>query len=252
MTRPARTDNPQTPWYDSAFQRDYLHVYAHRNQAAARAEVQFILDNTPAPSRTRILDIACGAGRHLIWLCKSAQLAVGVDRSAELLAEAARSLPDDVLLVRADMRALPFQDQFTCATLLFTSLGYFPTDRENLATIVQAAHALQRGGVFWLDYLNESQVRSTLQPFSKSTAGSLVIEQRRRITPDDRVEKEVEITGQDGQRRHTESVKLYSRHQIEQMFAQASLEITAIWGDFQGAEHSPDSPRLIIMGHKNG
>lgn len=251
MTRPAHAHDPQ-PWYDSAFQRDYLQVYSHRNQAAARAEAQFILDSTPVASRTHILDIACGAGRHLIWLCQSARLAVGVDRSAELLAEAVRSLPKDVMLVRADMRALPFQAQFTCVTLLFTSLGYFPTDRENLATISQAADVLRPGGVFWLDYLNEPYVRRTLQPFTRNTAGALVIKQRRRITDDDRVEKEIKIVGQEDQRCHTESVKLYSRPQVEQMFTQAGLAVTAVWGDFQGAEHSADSPRLIIMGRKNG
>ena len=252
MSRPTKIHPARKPWYDSAFRRDYLELYSHRNQAAARAEVEFIMANTPTDSQERILDIACGAGRHLVWLSSRARLAVGLDRSADLLAEAAARLPRTVLLVRADMRALPFTSEFTCVTLLFTSFGYFQTDSENLSVISQAAGVLKPGGVFWLDYLNESHVRRTLEPFSKRTTGDLVIEQRRRITEQGRVEKQVKITGENGQHCHSESVKLYSRLQVEQMFADSGLGVAGVWGDFQGREHFPDSPRLIISGYKNG
>ena len=252
MSKPGTDQSPQTPWYDTAFGGDYLEVYAHRNQAAARTEVAFILEHSPAQAHPRILDIACGAGRHLFWLAEKAQLAVGIDRSAELLAKASKALPSKTHLVRADMRNLPFAAQFTCATLLFTSFGYFPTDPENLAVILQAATVLEPGGVFWLDYLNEPHLRRTLQPHSRDTKGDCTIEQYRRITPDGRVEKKIHIISPQGERWAEESVKLYSRPQIQAMFARAELTVSGIWGDFQGRAHSPDSPRLIITGRKNG
>ena len=252
MSKTDAHQSAQTPWYDSAFGGDYLEIYAHRNQAAAQTEVAFILQHTPAQARKLILDIACGAGRHLFWFAKHAELTVGVDRSAELLSRAAKTLPSKTLLVRADMRNLPFAQCFTCATLLFTSFGYFPTDGQNLSVILQAAAALKPGGVFWLDYINEPYLRRTLQPHSRETKDSATIEQHRRITADGRVEKRIHIISPQGERRLQESVKLYSRPQIEAMLARASLAVTGTWGDFQGQPHSPDSPRLIITGCKNG
>lgn len=239
------------PWYDSAFQRDYLRVYAHRNEAAARDEVDFIMSQTPPRARERILDIACGAGRHLLWLAKYADLAVGLDRSSELLTEAAARL-SGVSLVRADMRQLPFEREFTCATLLFTSFGYFPTDQENFSVIAQAGRVLKSYGIFWMDYMNEPQVRRTLKPFNRQDHGQMVIEQRRRITKDGRIEKQITILGKNEQRCLKESVKLYSRVQVEEMFTMCELSIEGLWGDFQGNPHTNDSPRLIIMGRKNG
>ena len=255
MSKSSSANPASEPWYDSAFQGDYLKVYAHRDETAARDEVDFIMSQTPPRARARILDIACGAGRHLLWLAKQAELALGLDRSSQLLAAAAARLaqvPNGALLVRADMRQLPFEREFTCVTLLFTSFGYFPTDQENLSVIAQAGRVLKSDGIFWLDYMNEPQVRRTLKPFTRHSCGEMVIEQRRRITEDGRVEKQINIVGKNEQRCLNESVKLYSRVQVEEMFAQCGLSVEGLWGDFQGNPHSSDSPRLIIMGRKNG
>ena len=255
MSKPSSTDSSQRPWYETAFDRDYLRVYAHRNEAAARAEADFIMAQTPPEARRRILDIACGAGRHLVWLCHRAELAVGVDRSSELLAEAVvrlGSLSIRAKLVCADMRWLPFEAEFTCVALLFTSFGYFPTDQENIAVIQQAYQVLKTGGVFWMDYINEPYLRRNLEPHSQHTDGHRIIEQRREITEQGRIEKQIRIVTEGYERCIEESVKLYSRGQIEQMFVQCGLSVRGVWGDFQGQPHSDDSPRLIIMGCKNG
>lgn len=255
MSKSTSPKSSDSPWYDTAFDRDYLRVYAHRNEAAAGKEAQFILTQTPAESQRRILDIACGAARHLVWFCSAAEFSVGVDRSADLLAEAATrlgSLSTKVKLVCADMRRLPFDSEFTCATLLFTSFGYFQTDQENLAVIQQASNALLPGGVFWLDYINEPHLRNSLQPHSVHTDGRRLIEQRRRITDDGRVEKQIRIVHDNDERIIDESVKLYSRGRIEQMFTQSDLIVKNAWGDFDGQPHTVYSPRLIIMGAKNG
>ena len=242
------------PWYDSAFQRDYLRIYAHRDQTAAQAEVNFILAQTPPQARARILDIACGAARHLLFFSRHAQLAVGLDRSEHLLSQAAQHLAQadsSALLLQADMRYLPFSSEFTCATLLFTSFGYFPTDDENLSVIRQAVRALKPAGVFWMDYINEPQLRRTLQPYTRHTVGPEVIEQHRCITEDNRVEKQILIVSPTSRREFTESVKLYSPAQIRDMFQTVGLRVCNTWGDFQGNPHNSDSPRLILMGQKN-
>ena len=255
MSNPSGADAGQRPWYDSAFEQDYLRVYAHRDETAAQGEADFIMANSGHAARGRILDIACGAGRHLIWLGQDAELAVGVDRSKELLGQAKRRLGDagaGAMLVCADMRELPFEAEFSCVTLLFTSFGYFATDRENLTVIRQGSKVPKAGGVFWLDYMNEPQVRQTLEPYSQHNDGKLQIEQRRRITEEGRVEKEIRIMSESGQRCWSESVKLYRREQVEEMFGQCGLSIEGVWGDFEGREQSADSPRLIIMGRKDG
>ena len=42
------------------------------------------------PARARVLDVACGSGRHMAWLAQRGCHCTGIDRSAEALAEASR------------------------------------------------------------------------------------------------------------------------------------------------------------------
>ncbi len=103
-----------------------------------------------------------------------------------------------------------------------------------------------------MDYINEPRLRRTLEPYSRVIDGRRVIEQRRRITEEGRVEKQIRIVSEDGQRCFSESVKLYSREQLEEMFGSCGLRVEGVWGDFEGHEQDSDSPRLIIMGRKDG
>jgi SAM-dependent methyltransferase len=42
------------------------------------------------PAGARVLDVACGSGRHMAWLAQQGCHCTGIDRSAEALAEASR------------------------------------------------------------------------------------------------------------------------------------------------------------------
>lgn len=55
---------------------------------------------------TRLLDVACGTGKSFIPFPGRGFEVTGCDLSPAMLAEAARKLPD-VVLVEADMRELP-------------------------------------------------------------------------------------------------------------------------------------------------
>ncbi len=42
------------------------------------------------PAAARVLDVACGSGRHMAWLAQRGCFCTGIDRSAEALADASR------------------------------------------------------------------------------------------------------------------------------------------------------------------
>ena len=79
----------EAPWFVTAFGRDYLAVYAHRDDASARGEADFAVRALGAASGARVLDLGCGAGRHSRALSAHGFEVVGVDLSADLLAAAA-------------------------------------------------------------------------------------------------------------------------------------------------------------------
>jgi SAM-dependent methyltransferase len=77
------------------------------------------LETLPVPRATPVIDVGCGAGRHLVWLERQGFPAHGTDSALNGLAHARAWLQREehpVRLALADVRALPFAgDQFGAA-----------------------------------------------------------------------------------------------------------------------------------------
>src|SRR5206468_2227743 len=94
----------------------------------------------------RILDVACGAGRHTIDLAKRGYRVTGFDLSSPLLAEArkaARTAGVKPTFVQGDMRRLPYRNAFEAAISMFTSFGYFDRPEEDRQVLRGIARALR-------------------------------------------------------------------------------------------------------------
>jgi len=235
------------PWYERAFRRRYLEVYAHRDAAAAAREARFIAGLLRRPAAARVLDAGCGAGRHARALEREGFDVVGLDLSADLLA-AARTEAAGPHYVRADVRALPFgAGVFDGAVSLFTTFGYFD-DAANLGHLLEIRRVLRAGAPYVLDFLNAPRVRANLVPASEKTVGDLRITERRRIRAG-RVEKDVEIRTAGSARvseRWSESVRLYDREELVSLAERAGLRVLTVFGDLSGGSWSRTADRLVV------
>jgi SAM-dependent methyltransferase len=119
-------------WWDTFFDRHYLATYGPlQPDEQSEAEALGAVRLAGCEPGALILDLPCGYGRHCIPLARARYRVIGADRSPAMLAEAARRLsgraqqPEQLALVRADYRAMPFRDGiFDAALNLFTALGY--------------------------------------------------------------------------------------------------------------------------------
>jgi SAM-dependent methyltransferase len=236
-----------TEWFEQWFGEEYHALYPHRDEEDAGRAVALIRDVVPWESGARILDLACGPGRHAAELARWGGQVVGFDLSRAMLRRAGQRT--GAALVRGDMRALPFRDgSFALAVNLFTSFGYFLSDDENRRVVQQVAHALAPGGHFVLDYLNAEQVRRSLRAQRPSANGERRSEVRvtRRLGADGRfVIKEIEL--RDEGRRFEERVRLYGPDELAALLTNAGLRVVARFGDYEGAAPGPDAPRVILV-----
>jgi SAM-dependent methyltransferase len=241
----------ERPWYDAAFEADYLALYPLRDLAAARFEAGALIERG---LRGVVLDLGCGFGRHVLALRERGLEAFGLDRSLDLLAHA-HELEGGVLrgrLVRGDSRALPFRERvFDGVVLLFSSFGYFEDD-ENACVLGECARVLKPGGVLVLDLMNPARVRATLVPESRSERGGMVLVERRSLARDGRrVRKEVTLTRADGSGRSwREDVRLYEAAEVAALLAAAGLEHLRSEGDFDGVDSGPETPRQIVWARR--
>ncbi len=237
-------------WYREWFGPAYLALYPHRDRAEAEAGVRLFLDAAAPPEGTRVLDLACGAGRHLGPLRATGHPTVGADLSRALLEEARENAPADVPLVRADMRRLPFAaDAFGGVTSFFTSFGYFESADEDRRVAREIARVARAGGSFLLDYLNAPRVRETLVPSDERNVEGRHVRQTRWIE-EGRVMKRIEIHSSEGgaPEVHYERVRLYEPAELERLLEGEDLRVSARFGGYDGRGHSRSSARLILVG----
>src|SRR5689334_18222902 len=150
-----------TEWFEEWFGEEYLQLYPHRDEAEAARAVALILARVGFAPGWRVLDVACGAGRHARAFEAAGARCVGLDLSAALL-RVARQVTG-APLVRADMRALPVRSASMDLTVnLFTSFGYFDHDAEHATALAEMVATVRPGGWFVIDFLNAGAVRSRL------------------------------------------------------------------------------------------
>ncbi len=239
-------------WFAHSFDALYPIIYAHRTVEAAEPEARAAADWLGVTCNDDILDLCCGAGRHMVHLRPRAGSVTGLDYSADLLALASRSLGPGARLVRADMRAIPFVETFDVVVNFFTSFGYFFTHAENLAVARGLARALRPGGRFFIDYVNGRHVEQHLQPHTvRESAGYMITEDRWLDASPRRVNKRMFVV-RDGVevRRQEESVRLYTPEEFMQLLSEAGLEVERLMGEYGGSPLEDAQPRMIAVGRR--
>ena len=229
-----------TEWFEEWFGEEYLQLYPHRDAAEAERAASLILDRVGFRAGWRILDVACGAGRHASAFEEAGAWCVGLDLSAALLrvARGVTSAP----LIRADMRALPIRPASMDLTVnLFTSFGYFDHDAEHAMALGEMVSTVRPAGWFVIDFLNARAVRippgtpgNPAARRGRGGGGALGVFRGRYVCKSIRTP-----TG----RRFSERVRLFGAGEIEAMLGAAGVTVRQHYGDYDATPLLPDSPR---------
>ncbi len=241
-------------WYKDWFaSEDYLDVYHHRNSEDADKLFTLILGNTNLRKSAKVLDAACGAGRHSLKFAENGFEVDGFDLSDTLLKIAKkeanyRNLP--ISFYRADLRNFSSDKEFDLVVNLFTSFGYFDTDEENFEFPLNAFKMLKKNGYYVLDYLNKLYVEQNLVASSEKNVNGKEIFEKRRIEKG-RVIKNICISKRNEKYEYLESVKLYSKDEIISEFDKIGFSVKEVFGNYLGKPYEKNtSERCIIIFQK--
>lgn len=234
-----------TEWFEEWFGEEYLRLYPHRDDADAERAVALICRTVRLRPGWRVLDVACGAGRHARAFLGAGARCIGLDLSATLL-RLARQVTD-APLVRADMRRLPIRPASMNLTVnLFTSFGYFERDAEHTAALEEMVSTVRPDGWFVIDFLNPAAVRRRLVPEETLELSGRTVKVTRSVSPDGRyVCKSIrEPRG----RHYMERVRLFEPDQISSMLGAAGVNVRYRFGDYDASPLTPDAARTILVG----
>ena len=232
-------------WFEEWFGEEYLRVYPHRDDHEAERAVALITRTVPFQPGWRVLDVACGAGRHARAFEAAGARCTGVDLSATLL-RAARQVTR-APLVRADMRRLPIRPGAMDLTVnLFTSFGYFEQDAEHTAALGEMISTVRPGGWFVIDFLNPEAVRRQLVPEETMALPGLTVQISRSVSPDGRYVCKT-IRTPSG-KRFRERVRLFDPEHMSRMLAHGGVTVRHQFGDYDATPLTVDAPRTILIG----
>jgi SAM-dependent methyltransferase len=243
-------------WYDGFFEREWLDEIAlSAPDERTLKEVDFVVEKLELEPGARILDVACGHGRHTVELARRGYRMTGVDlspRSIELAREAAERDGLEVAFVQRDMREIDFEVEFDAAINLFTAFGYFDEEDENQRVLDAVERALLPGGSFLIDTINLLGLTRRYQArMWEEHQGTPMLMLNEYDLLRGRNNSTWTFLKPDGSRtelRH--SLRVYAPHELASMLERAGLAVVGSWGGFDGSELSVESWRLILRARK--
>ena len=117
----------------------------------------------------KILDLACGPGRHVLPLAKHGYAVTAVDTSKYLLNRLADTISAtktsaQVEIVNADMREFKRSDSFDLVLSMWTSFGYFDHPGDDQLVLQNVYQSLHEGGKFLLDVAGKEYIIHNYEP----------------------------------------------------------------------------------------
>jgi SAM-dependent methyltransferase len=241
-------------WWQKFFDEHYLKAYEEVERKSSR-EVESVVRMMDLKPKAKILDLCCGYGRHSIQLAQRGFKVTGYDLSDFFLKKAKSDSTASGLkieYVKGDMRKLPFESQFDAAINIFTSFGYFDREQDDLKVLKGVSRALKDKGLFLLDVKNREQlIRGFQRRRWRPEKNYIMLEDNFFDLFTSRWESTRTLIFGNGKRaEHSFSLRLYSFAEILSLLKRAGFVLESVYGDFDFAEYSLDSPRMILVSRK--
>lgn len=247
----------EKPWYETFFGEDYVELYREITPPDhTAAEVDGIVSLLGLEAGARILDLACGYGRHSIPLSKRGFDVTGYDLSPVFLKKAredATAQSASVRWIQGDMRTLPFDAEFDAAINIFTAFGYFEDPDDDLKTMRGVRRALRPGGRFLLEIVHRDWLLGRFQPrgFEMSSEGTIILHERAWDLVHDMIEENVILIRPDGTRTQYKVVhRMYSLHNFLALAQRSGLEGEKWYGGLDGSSLHLNSRRLVVISRR--
>src|SRR5262245_38876190 len=222
-------------------------------------------------AKGRVLELGCGTGRISVPLARAGIPLVGVDRSAPMLARAARRVAairrqrhgrgPRVRLVRADIRALPFPPGlFSTVVAPYGILQSLLRDADLNATLESVSRVLKPGGLFGLDLVpdvpNWREYRDKVQMKGRTSGGahltlieSVRHDRRRRLTIFEQAYRE-RRGGTTTEHRFDLTFRTLPIPVMAKRLTRAGFSIEAVLGDYRGNPWDERADVWIILARR--
>lgn len=223
-------------------------------------QVAFLIKTLALTGGERILDLACGYGRHALSFAEKGFRVVGVDLTKVYIEDAKctaakRNLPAEFIC--ADIREVTFENEFDVVlNLADGAIGYLESEEENLKIFDVISRALKRGGKHFMDVCSAAHAEKYF-PKTNWEIGEKALALAQFDW--DAASRRMLYGGADipyGLVAHKPEVvlgnptRLYTTDELKEILRQRGMEIVKTFSDYYGAEESDKKLQLLVYARK--
>jgi len=234
-------------WFQSWFDTTYYHIlYKHRDYKEAEVFIKNIATYLNLDKDDSILDLACGKGRHSIFLNTLGYKVTGLDLSKNSIEHAKMHESSSLHFDVHDMRN-SYPNQFEVVLNLFTSFGYFEEEADNFKVIQTIKSSLKQNGIGVIDFMNSPVVIENLIAQNTYEAEGVKFKLKRSYT-DGFITKDIEVKDANKTHHFEEKVRAFTFQDFETMLSNAGLHLLDCFGSYKLEPfNSKTSERLILI-----
>ena len=223
-------------------------------------QVDFLIEKLELKGNEKILDLACGFGRHSLELARRGFEVTGVDITPAYIEYAAAQAQAENLNARficSDIRDVAFAEQFDVVlNMADGAIGYLENEEENRKIFQVVSKALKPGGKHFMDIMNGGYAESHF-PCRLWEAGEKCLTLSNFEWD---AEKKTLIYGQvdypygeslyKPDMQEGNPIRLYTREEIESIFGVLNMKVMDCCADFSGAPASDNHIQLLVCSRK--
>ncbi len=234
-------------WFATWFDSEFYHVlYKDRDYKEAELFMQHLVAFLELPKGSHILDLACGKGRHAVYLNKIGYRVTGVDLSKNSIAFAKKFSSETLDFKVHDMRN-PFPKKYDAIFNLFTSFGYFEDDYTNIKVLQNIENGLKKNGIAVIDFMNVNYVKKHLKATEKVVKNDIIFDINRKIE-NQKIIKDIQFKVAGKTYNFQEKVQFLTLETIKKYIKSTTLKLEHTFGDYQLNDFNVnESKRLILV-----
>ncbi len=236
-------------WFSAWFDSPYYHIlYAKRDEAEAASFIQALQQRLQIQAGARVLDAACGKGRHAKTLEQLGLFVDAFDLSPQNIQEANALASENLNFFVHDIRVpVPKQGAYDVVFNFFTSFGYFDVAADNLAAFQAFSKALKPGGILVMDFFNPSFVLSHLVREEEVLRDGIKFFIKR-WESNGFLYKSISFSDLGTDFQFEEKVELIAKQDFIAYAAQSGLSLVDLMGDYSLAQFDEKtSPRMVFI-----
>lgn len=228
-------------WFNS----DYYHIlYKNRDKKEAEFFINNLIKKLKIKKNSKILDLACGVGRHSFYLNKKGMNVIGIDNSENNIKKA-KKFENKFLKFKKKEMTEDYGQEFDFIFNLFTSFGYI-NEKHNLNTFKSINNSLINHGILVIDYLNVFKLKEELVEKETKKIGNIIFNIKRSFK-DNFIVKKIKIKDNNKIFYFEERVMELTKNDFQDYLKKFDFEILDVYGNYNLEKYHKNSERLIMI-----